>query len=146
MGISALGAAWLANGPPKAQGGVIGPIVLDNSSREFPLAFPNCSYVQVRWVVTVGSDANFTIWQGASLFGSDCQAVSSPSNETCPPDSGVCSPYSAPPICFETGTDGNCSFTSTQPEYAADLFSAASPSIGPAPLGDLSVTFWAYYD
>jgi len=138
--------AWQLNSEQRGPGGVIGPIVLDNSTRGYGLTFPNCSFVRVHWVVTAGSYANFTIWQGPLLLGSGCHSVSRPSNETCPPISGVCSPYSAPPICFEIGTSGNCTFTSTQPGYGVELFSPATQSAGPGPLGNLSVTFWAYYD
>ena len=138
--------AWQLNSDERAPGGVIGPVVLDNSTRGYGLTFPNCSFVRVHWVVTAGSYANFTIGQGVVLFTSSCHTLSRPSNETCPLIPGVCSEYTLPPICFETGTSGNCTFTSTQPLYGVELFSPATQSAGPEPLGDLSVTFWAYYD
>jgi hypothetical protein len=133
--------AWQLNSGERGPGGVLGPYVLTNSSRSVSLEFPECAAVAANWSVVTGTAANFSVWPPPLRLASTCTGPS-PTNSTCP-QSG-CDPYEGPPICYETGQGGSCSFTSTQTGYEFYLYSACSPTRCP-PLGDLTVSFTASY-
>jgi hypothetical protein len=131
--------AWQLNSGERGPGGVLGPYVLTNSSRSVSLEFPECAVVTTNWRAVTGVAANFSVWPPPLRVSSTCTGPA-PTNSTCP-QSG-CDPYEGPPVCYETGQGGSCSFTSTQTGYEFDLYSACSPTSCPS-LGGLTVSFTA---
>ncbi len=120
----------------------MGPYLLDNSNRSTLLAFPDCAHVAVRWSVVSGSSANFSVWPPPLKLISNCSGPP-PTNSTCP--SSGCDPYQGPPVCYEAGQGGSCSFTSTQEDYEFALYEPCSPQAVCPSLGNLVVSFTADY-
>lgn len=128
--------AWTQSGP--ATGGVLGPYTLDNATQDVGLSFPDCSLVTVGWHVVAGGKANFTVSTGENQIASSCRGPP-PTNESCLPTG--CAANGPPPVCYESGAAGSCSFTSTQPVYDFGLF---TPLSGQG-IGNLAVSFTASY-
>lgn len=123
---------------------VLGPYTLNSTNYYAPveLSFPPCSVVTLDWAVTTGGPTNFTVDSGEEVTASNCHGPG-PTNESCLPLG--CSANGPPPVCFETGMGGSCSFTATQPQYAILIFQVlTSTSYGPAPTNE-SVTVTADY-
>jgi hypothetical protein len=114
-----LGLVFLS-GPPGPRTVVLGPYVLNNTTTFVGLSFPNCSIVTAHWHVVTGSTGNFTVRPPALIGNVVCSDYVPPSNATCPP--GDCSPYGSAPVCYEQGTGGNCTFTSTAKAYSFALY------------------------
>lgn len=125
-------------------GGTFGPYRLNASNYWAPvtLPFPQCAFVVVHWSVLTGGPTNFTAGSGEFVSASDCSGPG-PSNQSCLPLG--CSVNGPPPVCFESGMGGMCSFTATQSEYDFYIFQVLpNNSYGPVPPGesvDLTIDF-----
>jgi hypothetical protein len=97
-----------------------GPYSLTPSNTSVGLSFPDCSLVHVKWQVGFGGEANFSVWPPAIEGPSDCRDVQE-SNATCPQNG--CPAFDPGPVCYETGWNGECYFTSDQVGYTFTLYS-----------------------
>ncbi len=107
-------------------GGVLGPYTLDATNYYAPIeiSFPQCAFVVAHWAVVTGGPTNFSAGSGEFVADSDCHGPP-PSNQSCLPSG--CSSMGPPPICYEVGMGGSCSFTATQSQYYFDIFQASGP-------------------
>ena len=119
---------------------VEGPYLLNNSSSGIVLHFPHDAIVTVLWNIVRGSYANFSVWPPAPEILQNCRTPS-PSSQVNPP--GWTSGVDPGPVCFESGTNGSCSFPTTQFTYGFDLY---NPSAGSGPeLDNTSASFMVSY-
>lgn len=122
------------NGSSRVASTSMGPYVLNSSAPAIALSFPDCALATVHWTVVSGTSANFSVWPPGDLVHSDCVGPA-PSNSTCPPDG---CPIEGPPVCFEVGVQGSCSFMATQSGYDFFLYPGQN-------LASLAVSFVVDY-
>jgi hypothetical protein len=108
-------------GSAPAQGAVrvvIGPTEFNSTDGSVVLSFPNCTNVSIHWQVIDGGVTNFSVWENGYGPPSESYHCGEAPGLYCPGNSeppGV--NYGASKLCFQIGTEGNISFTSTHPTY-----------------------------
>jgi hypothetical protein len=125
----------------------LGPYVLNNTTMSYELSFPACSFVRVSWHIVFGLTANFSAGYPGNETVTTCSNYSAPSNGTCPPS--ICGDNHYGPArpfgiaCFEQGTQGNCTWTSSVSSYGFGLVGFSQLNL--EGMGLLIVSFTAVY-
>jgi hypothetical protein len=123
-GLAHGGGSSTASGPKTVS---LGPYVLNNTTvMGYELSFPTCSFVKVSWHIVFGLTANFSALYPGNESVTTCSNYSAPSNGTCPPSACSGTHYGPAPgsifvACFEQGSQGNCTWTSTVSSYSFGL-------------------------
>jgi hypothetical protein len=105
----------------------LGPYMLDPASPSVVFSPRECQVVTIHWRITMGSEANFTVYPPVARDGGNCASSHSATNASCLPIG--CNDEDNP-ICFEVGQSGSCSFESTEQFYTAELWAGDNETSG----------------
>jgi hypothetical protein len=111
-------AGLAACSPYSGPSGVKGPYVLENASNGISLQLPRFAIVSVVWTVVHGPSVNFSVFPPALEVALNCRSPA-PSNASYP---GGWNSVDPGPVCYESGTNGSCSFMATQFTYWFSLY------------------------